>query len=73
VKDAPQEIRTFFVTSVTNARRALFREPSMARLLMNVLADNRAKQRFLLHEFVIMPDHFHLILTPAADVGRRRS
>ena len=24
--------------------------------------------RFLLHEFVIMPNHFHLLLTPAAEI-----
>lgn len=34
---------------------------------MDVLYENRKKGRFLLHEYVVMPDHFHLILTPAAD------
>jgi putative transposase len=24
--------------------------------------------RFVLHEFVIMPNHFHLLLTPAAEI-----
>jgi hypothetical protein len=27
-----------------------------------------SKRRFLLHEFVIMPNHFHLLLTPAAEI-----
>ena len=40
----------------------------MARLLVDVLAENRQKRRLLLHDFVIMPNHFHLLLTPAADV-----
>jgi putative transposase len=40
----------------------------MAILLIDVLQENRTKNRFLLHEFVIMPDHIHLILTPATDV-----
>ena len=40
----------------------------MAQLLVDVLAENRRKKRFLLHEFVIMPNHFHLLLTPAAEV-----
>jgi hypothetical protein len=39
----------------------------MAQLLLDVLAENR-KKRFLLHEFVIMPNHFQLLLTPAAGV-----
>jgi len=68
MKDAPQEIRTFFVTSVANARRPIFRKEEMACLFLNVLQDYRGQGRYLLHEFVVMPDHFHLILTPAADV-----
>ncbi|SNS36813.1 putative transposase [Granulicella rosea] len=65
---APQEIRTFFVTSVTASRRRLFQVEQNALLLMNVMQENRAKGRFRLHAFVIMPDHIHLILTPAVDV-----
>jgi putative transposase len=45
----------------------------MARLFMSVLADNRKKRHFLLHEFVAMPDHFHLILTPAPDVSLEKA
>ena len=37
----------------------------MARLLLDVLRDSRKKRRFELHEFVIMPDHIHFILTPS--------
>jgi putative transposase len=73
LKDAPQEIRTFFVTSVSNGRRPIFREERMARLILNVLEDNRSKKRYLLHEFVVMPDHFHLILTPAPDVSLEKA
>jgi putative transposase len=39
----------------------------MANLFLDVLSDNRKKGRFLLHEFVAMPDHFHLILTPETE------
>jgi putative transposase len=62
---APQEIRTFFVTSSTKDRRAIFQTERMARLLLDVLQENRKKKRFALHEFVIMPDHFHILVTPA--------
>jgi len=65
---APQEIRTFFITSTTKGRRAIFQTERMARLLTNVLQDNRKKGRFLLHEFVVMPDHFHLLITPSENV-----
>jgi putative transposase len=65
---APQSTRTFFVTSTTAGRRALLQSDRMAQLLVDVLAANRRKGRFLLHEFVIMPNHFHLLLTPAAEI-----
>ena len=70
---APQEIRTFFVTSVSNGRRPALRPEKMARLLIDVFAENRSLSRFLLHEFVIMPDHFHLILTPAENVSLEKA
>jgi putative transposase len=41
---------------------------AMAQLLVDVLAEDRRKRRFLRHEFVIMPNHFHLLLTPAAEI-----
>ena len=65
---APQSTRTFFVTSTTAGRRALLPSDRMAQLVVDVLAENRRKRRFLLHEFVIMPNHFHLLLTPAAEI-----
>lgn len=68
MKDAPQEIRTFFVTSVANGRNPIFKKEEMARLFLDVLQGYRGQGRYLLHEFVVMPDHFHVIITPAADV-----
>jgi putative transposase len=45
-------------------RRPLFAQPQMANLFLDILSENRKQGRFALHEFVAMPDHFHLILTP---------
>jgi putative transposase len=70
---SPQLNRTFFVTSVTDGRRALFQSERMARLLLNVLYSYRSQGRFLLYEFVIMPNHFHLLITPAADVSLEKA
>jgi putative transposase len=70
---APQEIRTFFVTSITNGRKSILQSRRMAGLFMDVLQENRKKSRFLLHEFVVMPDHFHLLITPAADVSLEKA
>lgn len=66
---APQEIRTFFTTAVTANRRRLFQVHSNADLLLILLNEDRAKGRYRLHAFVLMPDHIHLILMPAPDIS----
>jgi putative transposase len=33
----------------------------------------RREGAYLLHEFVLMPDHFHLLITPAAEVTIERA
>ena len=70
---APQEIRTFVVTSVTDGRRALLQSERMAKLLIDVMRENRRKGRFLIREFVIMPNHFHLLITPAEEVSLEKA
>ena len=55
--------RTFFVTSSTWGKRSLLQSERAAALLIDVLYHYRRQRRFSLHEFVIMPDHFHLLLT----------
>jgi putative transposase len=72
-KRAPQEERTFFVTSVTYGRRQAFRRESWANLFVEVCQENRRKGRFLLHEFVLMPNHFHMLLTPAPEVSLEKA
>lgn len=59
----PSGIRTFFVTSVTWERRPLFRSERMAKLFLEALYGYRDKKSFYLHEFSLMPDHFHLLLS----------
>jgi putative transposase len=63
--------RTFFITSVTWGRRAVFQNDERARLLLDVLYHYRP--RYLLHEFVIMPDHIHLIITPGLTLSLERA
>ena len=64
-KLAPQEIRTFFISTSTARRRSLFQTTRMCELMISVLLFNRDKGRFQLHAFVIMREHLHLLLTPA--------
>jgi putative transposase len=70
---SPQSTRTFFVTSATDGRRTLLQSNRKAQLLIDVLAENRRKKRFQLHEFVIMPNHFHLLLTPSTEISLEKA
>jgi REP-associated tyrosine transposase len=67
-----QTTRTFFVTSSTWERRSLFQSVRMAKLFMDVLSGYRAQKRYLLHELVLMPDHFHALISvlPGMSVER---
>jgi putative transposase len=73
VHRAPQETRTYFVTAVTAQRRRLFQVSANAELLQSTLLDYHSRNRFLLHAFVVMPDHFHAIVTPAPDVSLEKA
>lgn len=55
---------TYFVTSSTWEQREIFRADPLAKLLVETLLQYRDEGQFLLHEFVVMPNHVHLILTP---------
>ena len=55
---------TYFVTASTWSHRSLFQTERMACLFIDTLHHYRREQRFVIHEFVVMRDHFHLLLTP---------
>ena len=58
-------LSTYFITSSTYQKKSLFQTTRMAELFMDVLMLYRKQDKYLLHEFVVMPDHFHLLITPA--------
>jgi putative transposase len=55
---------TYFVTSSTWGRRELFRVREVAEILVQRILTCRDKGAYRLHEFVVMPNHFHLLMTP---------
>ena len=65
--------RTFFVTSVTWQRRELFRREKTARLFLETLFAYRERGIFQLYEFVLMPDHLHLLLAPNATISLEKT
>jgi putative transposase len=69
----PQETRTCLVTAVTAQCRRLFQVTATAELLEQTILDYRSQGKFLLHAFVIMPDHFHALITPAPQVSLEKA
>jgi len=57
------------VTTSTWERRALFRAEPWAKLLLDTIYHYRGSA-YLLHEFVIMPDHLHILLTPLTSLEK---
>ena len=64
---------TYFITASTYLKQNLLQTERMARLFRDVLEHYRAQRKYLLHEFVIMPNHFHLLITPCPDVTLERA
>ena len=65
--------RTFFITTVTWQRTPLFRHAESAELMIDVLEHYYEQKKYVLHEFVIMPDHLHLLLTPTPEISLERA
>jgi putative transposase len=60
----------YFITASAFQKQSLFQSQRMARLFMEVLQHYRQQRKYLLHEFVLMPDHFHLLITPTVTLER---
>ncbi len=65
---ATNNAQTYFVTAKTWESRALLRAEPWARLFFQNLLSHR--ESYLLHEFVLMPDHFHLMISPSIPLER---
>ena len=55
---------TYFVTANILEKKSLFQVEKIAHLFVEVLLGYRKKGKYYLHEFVVMPDHLHLIISP---------
>jgi putative transposase len=59
--------RTFFVTSSILDKRNLLQSDRAAGLFLRVLYGYREQNKFRLHDFVVMPNHFHVLLTAGSE------
>jgi putative transposase len=60
--------RTFFVTTKTSMGQRLFQSERNSMLLVDVMRSCVASKKFLIHDFVVMPDHIHLLVTVHDDM-----
>jgi putative transposase len=65
--------RTFFVTSSTWNKHNLLQSDRCAEVFVKVLYEYRTQGKYKLHEFVVMPDHFHLLLTVRIEMSIERA
>ncbi len=65
----PQYRRTFFVTSKTSMGRGLLQSDRAAALLVDVLRSYMAAGRFVIHDFVVMPNHVHVLISVGTDMS----
>ncbi len=68
-KNIVRASRTFFVTTKTSEGRALLQSQRNAALFIEVLRSYVAAKKFQVHDFVVMPDHVHLLITVNADMS----
>ncbi len=66
---ATGQSRTFFVTTRTAGSRSLFQTIRMAEPLIDVLRFSVRAGRFTIHDFVVMPNHVHILLTIPGDLS----
>jgi putative transposase len=65
-------MQTYALSTATYQRAALFVRKDLAELLVNKLFHYREQGKFQLHGFVVMPEHIHVLLSPATDLTIER-
>src|SRR5580692_3628808 len=62
-----QKQSTYAITISTFQQHRHFQRTANAELFIATLFQHRDKNRFQLHAFVVMPDHVHVLITPATN------
>ncbi len=64
---------SYFVTTKCWQGRTVFQVPENAEILIRSLFHYREKKAYLLHEFVVMPNNLHLLLTPTTTTSLEKA
>jgi putative transposase len=59
----------YFVTTDTWQRRQIFLKPGPAKIVLEQLLECRDRGFYRLHEFVVMPEHLHILMTPGDEAS----
>lgn len=54
---------TYYLTCCLDRRRPLFKRPPLAQRLIELYAAERDRGSIALHGYVVMPDHYHVLVT----------
>ena len=66
-------VRTFFAGSKTSLSRKFFASQAEAELFIDVLRTNTLAGKFKVREFVVMPNHFHILITLDGNISIERA
>src|SRR6267378_1531294 len=64
---------TYFVTTKAWQNVSVFQVQQSAEIVVGKILEYRDKKNYLLHEFVLMPNHLHLLLTPSETVSLEKA
>ena len=67
-----QKQSTYAIAILTHQRHRIFQRTENAELMIATLFHYRDQGKFALHAFAIMPDHLHVLITPAIDQSTAR-
>lgn len=63
---------TYFVTTKAAQNISLFQVQQIAEIVVAKLLHYTDSEAYQLHEFVLMPNHLHLLLTPVSPLAWKK-
>ena len=58
---------SYYLTCCLDRRRPLLARPDLAQHLLDLYVDQRDRGAIVLHGYVVMPDHYHIVATLRAE------
>ena len=65
--------RTFFATTRTAGGKSLFQTTRMAELFIDVLRSTMRTKGIVIHDFVVMPNHVHILMTVPGEMSLEKA